>query len=150
MASVEDVTLSMYTKVKKIADEIGFGFVSTTSIESASSTMMDAKDKLVLVQTKIKDAIFLDAEYKIFVSFAASTDINSIKETEITSLLLASFPAFSKVCVFEASALKQVPSVYTDTGKAMVVKTVSQDIVSITQMKNNLSAIVVNLTGYIK
>jgi len=150
MATIQDVTLSIYTRVKAIADEVSMGFAATTSIESASSSLMDGVDKLVLVQTKLKDGVFLDAEYKIFVSFATTTDVNSIKEAEITSKLLAAFPAFSRVCIFQAEDLKKIPSVYTDTGKAMVVKTIGQDIVSMTQMHNNLSAVVITLTGYIK
>ena len=150
MASVADVTFSIYTVVNKFARSINFDFVSTTSIESAASAMMDGTDKLILVQTKVEDKIFLDMEYKIFVSFAKSTDINSIKESEIISQLIDLFPAYSKVCIYDANDLKKVPSVYTDTGKAMVVKSISQDIVSITQMRNNLSCVVVKLSGYIK
>ena len=150
MAVVEDVTLSVYTTVKKFADSEGLGFAATTSIESASSMMMDAEDKIILVQHKLKEKVFLDLEYKIFVSFAKTTEVNALKTTNIMSKFLEQFPRFSKVCVYEAEQLKQVPSVYTDTGKAMVVKDIGQEVLSLTQMKSNLSAIVLKLTGYIK
>jgi hypothetical protein len=150
MATIADVTFSMYSVVKKFADTINFGFVSTTSIEAADAAMIAGEDRLVLVQTRLEDKVFLDIEYKIFISFAKSTDINSIKETEITAALVDLFPAFSKVCIYKAEDLKKVPSEYTDTGASMVVKSIGQDIVSITQMRNNLSCVVVKLAGYIK
>ncbi len=150
MAVVEDVTLSVYTTIKKFADSEALGFAATTSIESASSMMMDGEDKIILVQHKLKDHVFLDLEYKIFLSFAKTTEVNALKTTNIMSKFLEQFPRFSKVCVYEAEDLKKVPSVYTDTGKAMVVKDIGQEVLSITQMRNNLNAIVLKLTGYIK
>lgn len=150
MAAVEDVTLSVYTEVKKFADSQDLGFVATTSIESASSMMMDGKDKIILVQNSLKDRVFLDVEYKIFVSFAETTEVNGLKTTEIMSEFLTQFKRYTKICVFEAGPLKGNPSVYTDTGKAMVIKDIGQEIISITQMRNNLNCIVLKLTGYIK
>lgn len=150
MAAVEDVTLSVYTEIKKFADSFNLNFAATSSIESASSILMDGTDKMVLVQNSLKDKIFLDIEYKIFVSFATITDVNALKTTEIMSSFMEQFPRFSKFCVFESSALKQVPSIYTDTGKAMVIKDIGQEVTSITQMRNNLTAIVLKLTGHIK
>ena len=150
MAVVEDVTLSVYTEVKKFADTVNLGFAATTSIESVSSMMMDGKDKLILVQNSLKDKIFLDIEYKIFVSLAETTEVNGILSTEIMSKFLDTFKRYSKICVFEAEGLKQVPSVYTNTQKAMVIRDIGQSIVSITQMRNNLNCIELKLTGHIK
>ena len=150
MATTLDATLSMYTRVKKLADTLGIGFASTTSIESASTVLMDSTDKLILVQTKLEDKIFLIVEYKIFVSFSEKTDINSIREAEIFSKVMEEFPLFSKVCVYEAEGLKRVPSEYIDTGKAMVIKGLRQDVVSITQQMNNLNTVAISMTGYIK
>lgn len=150
MATVEDVTLSMYTEVKKFAETKDLGFAATTSIESASSMMMDAEDKMILVQHKLQDKTFLSVDYKIFISFAKTTDVNALLTTSIMSAFIEAFPRFSRICIHDAEALKQVPSVYTDTGKAMVIKEVGQEVLSITQMRNNLNAIVLKLTGYIK
>lgn len=150
MATVEDVTLSVYVEVKEFADAQGLGFAATSSIESASSIMMDGKDKIILVQNSLKDKIFLDLEYKIFVSLAETTEVNAMKTTEVMSAFITRFKRFSKICVFEAAGLKQAPSVFNDTGKAMVIKDIGQEVVSITQMRNNLNAIVLKLAGYIK
>ena len=150
MATVEDATLSIYTSIKAFADEVEMGFAATTSIESASSMLMDGKDKLILVQNSLKDKIFLDLEYKIFISFAETLETNALKTTEIMSKFFEAFPKYSKVCIFEAAGLKQAPSVFIDTKKALVIKDAGQEIVSITQMRNNLNAIIIKLTGYIK
>jgi len=150
MATVEDVTLSIYTEIKKFADSHDMKFVATSSIESASSILMDAEDKIVLVQDKLKDETFLSLEYRIFVSFAQTTDVNSLELTRIMSDFMVQHKRFTKFCVFETAGLRQVPSVYNDTGKAMVIKEIGQEILSITQMRNNLNAIVLKLTGYIK
>lgn len=150
MAVVEDVTLSVYTEVKQFADTINMGFAATTSIESASSMMMDGKDKIILVQNSLKDRVFLDIDYKVFVSLAETTEVNGLKSTEIMSKFLDTFKRYSKICIFEAAGLKQVPSVYTTTNKAMVIKEIGQEIVSITQMRNNLNCIVLKITGHIK
>lgn len=150
MATIEDVTLSVYAQVKTFADTNNLGFVATSSIESASSLLMDAEDKVILVQDKLKDGTFLDIEYKIFVSFAKTTDVNALRITELMSKFQVEFKRFSRICVFEAAGLKSVPSVYTDTLKAMVIKDIGQEVVSITQMRNNLNCLVLKLTGYIK
>ena len=150
MATVEDVTLSMYVEVKKFADSHNMKFVATSSIESASSILMDAEDKIVLVQDKLKEDIFLSLDYKIFVSFSKTTEVNALETTRIMSDFMEQHKRFTKICIFEAAGLKQVPSVYNDTGKAMVIKELGQEILSITQMRNNLNAIVLKLTGYIK
>ena len=150
MAKVEDVTLSVYAEVKKFADSKSLGFVSTTSIESVSSILMDGKDKIVLVQDKLEDKIFLNVEYKLFVSFAETTDVNGLKTTEIMSDFQEEFKRFSKICIFEAAGLKTTVSEFVDTGKAMVIKDIGQEVISITQMRNNLNCIVLKLTGYIK
>ncbi len=150
MAGVEDVTLSIYTEMSKFAKTVDLGFVATTSIESASSMMMDAEDKLILVQDKLKDKTFLSIDYKIFISFAETTDVNALKATEIMSKFLDTFKRYSRICVYEAGGLKQIPSVYTSTKKAMVIKETGQEIISITQMRNNLNALILKVTGYIK
>lgn len=150
MATTEDVTLSIYTEVKKFADSIGFGFVVTTSIESASSILMDGKDKLVLVQEKLKDGIFLEASYKVFISFASTIESNALLTTEIVSKFLLAFPKYYNFCVYEAASLKAAPSIYVFTGKKLVVKEVGQELLYITQMQNNLNAIAFKLLGYIK
>ena len=150
MATVEDVTLSVYAEVKKFADSKNLGFATTTSIESVSSILMDGKDKVILVQDKLQDKTFLDLEYKVFISLATTTDVNGLKTTELMSDFQTLFKRFSKVCVFEAEGLKTIPSVMTDTGKAMVIKDIGQEIVSTTQMRNNLNCIVLKLAGYIK
>ena len=150
MATVEDATLSIYTQVKAFADTVNMGFVVTTSIESASTILMNGEDKLILVQNSLKDGIFIDLEYKIFLSFAESVESNAMKTTSILSKFIEAFPRYSKICVYEASGLKQVPSMFTDTKKALVVKAIGQEIVSITQMRNNLNALDLKLTGYIK
>ena len=149
-ASIEDVTLSVYTQVKKFADTVNLGFAVTTSIESASSMMMDGEDKIILVQNSLKDRTFLELEYKVFVSFAKTSEVNGLLTTEIMSKFLGVFKRYSKICISEATGLKQIPSVYNDTGKALVIKDIGQSIVSITQMRNNLNCIELKLTGYIK
>jgi len=148
--TVEDVTLSIYAEVKSFADTVGMGFIATTSIESASSIMMDGKDKIILVQNSLKDRIFLDLEYKVFVSLVETSEVNGLLSTEIMSKFLDKFPRYSKICVVEAAGLKQVPSVFTATDKAMVVRDIGQTIISITQMRNNLNCIELKLTGHIK
>lgn len=150
MAVTEDVTLSVYTVVKQFADSIGFDFVATTSIESASTILMDGDDKIILVQHSLKDSTFIDLEYKVFISFAETIESNAIKTTEIMSNFISQFPRYSKICIYEASGLKEVPSTYIDTGKAVVVKDIGQEIISITQMRNNLNSITFKLLGYIK
>lgn len=150
MATVEDATLSVYAKVKAFADTVSMGFAVTTSIESASSMLMSGEDRIILVQNSLKDKIFLDLEYKIFISFAETIESNAMITTKIMSKFFDDFPRFSKICVYEAEGLKQASSVFNDTNKALVIKDVGQEIVSITQMRNNLNAIVLKLTGYIK
>ena len=149
-ATIEDVTLSVYALVNSFAASKELDFLATTSIESAASLMHEATDKLILVQNKLSAKTFLAVEYKIFLSPAATTDINSLLETEIMSDLLELFKLYSKVCVYEASGLKQVPSVFSETGVRMVVSKVGQNIVSITQMKHNLNAVEVTLLGRIE
>ena len=150
MATVEDATLSVYTQIKAFADTVSMGFAVTTSIESASSMLMSGEDRLILVQNSLKDKIFLDLEYKVFISFAQTVESNAMKTTEIMSKFFDKFQRFSRVCIYEATGLKQAPSVFNDTGKALVIKGIGQEIVSITQMRNNLNAIELKLTGYIK
>lgn len=150
MATVEDATLSIYTRVNEFAENIGFGFAATTSIESASTLLMDGGDKIILVQDKLKLQTFLEAEYKIFISFAETIETNALKTTEIMSDFFDTFPRYSKICVYEADGLKLDTSVFNDTGKALVIKDIGQEVISITQMRNNLNAIVLKLVGYIK
>jgi len=149
MATVEDATLSIYAQVKQFADQVSMGFVVTTSIESASSILMDGGDKIILVQDKLKLNTFLDIEYKVFISFAKTTETNALRTTEIMSKFFDMFPRYSKICVYEAAGLKLASSEFNDTGKALVIKDIGQEIISITQMRNNLNAIVFKLTGYI-
>jgi len=150
MATVEDATLSVYAEVKKFADTVDMGFVVTTSIESASTLLMDGGDKIVLVQDKLKDQTFLDLEYKIFISFAQTLETNALKTTEIMSSFFDMFPRYTKICVYEARGLKATPSEFINTNKSLVIKDIGQEIISITQMRNNLSAISLKLIGYIK
>ncbi len=149
MATVEDATLSIYAQVKQFADQVSMGFVVTTSIESASSILMDGGDKIILVQDKLKLKTFLDIEYKVFISFAQTTETNALRTTEIMSKFFDMFPRYSKICVYEAAGLKLASSEFNDTGKALIIKDIGQEIISITQMRNNLNAIVFKLTGYI-
>lgn len=148
-ATVEDVILSMYYKVNSYADSIGLGFESKTSIESVSTALEDDEDKLILVVSKTSDKSFLNIEFKILISLASTKDVNSVRYTEILTGIMAIFRKYSKVCVYKADGLKQVPSVFIDTLRLMVVVEAKQDIMSIAQMRNNLAAVNVKLSGYI-
>ena len=148
-ATLEDVILSMYYKVNSYADSINFGFESKTSIESVSTAIEDDKDKLILVVSKANRDSFLKIEFKVFVSLADTKDVNSIEYTHILAELMAIFKKFSKICVYQAAELKQVPSVFIDTHRLMVVVEAKQDITSIAQMRNSLAAIDIKLSGYI-
>ena len=149
MATVSDATFSIYYLVKEFAENHNLEFNSTTDIESATNLMMDHKDRLILVLNKTEGYPFLNLEYYIFVSLSETSDINSIAYIDILSQFMKTFPRYSKICIFEAEGLKQVPSVFTDTGKRLIVSNITQKVVSITQMKNNLSAVVMKTTGYI-
>ncbi len=150
MVTTEDVTFSVYTEVKKFADSINFGFAVTTSIESASSILMDGRDKILLVQESLKDGVFLEASYKIFISFANTIESNALLTTEIVSKFLLAFPKYYNLCIYEAASLKLSPSVYVYTGKKLVVKEVGQELVFMALMQSNLNSIAFKLLGHIK
>jgi len=149
MASIEDVTFSIYTAMKAFADSEGLEFYSTSSIENATNILREQVDRLILVQTHTKQEFFLDLYYAIFFSFS-TTDINSIRFIELISKLIDTFPKYSKLCVYNADKLKEVPSIFEDTGVGMVVTDIKQKTASTTQMKDNLSMVELKLSGYIK
>lgn len=149
MATVEDAILSVYKEVTAFAASEGLEFVSTSSMETASTILMNGEDKLVLVQHELKDEQFLTIDFRIFVALSASNEVNALKTTEIMSRFFKTFPKFSKICIYEASGLKQEVSTFVDTKRALVVASIGQTIISITQMRNNLSAIAFKLTGFI-
>ncbi len=149
MATIADVTFSVYTEMKKFADIEGLEFYSTNSIENATNILRDQVDRLILVQTHTKQEFFLELYYAIFFSFA-STDINSIHFIELVSKVIDTFPKYSKLCVYDAAKLKEVPSVFEDTGRGMVVTDIKHKTVSATQMKDTLSMVELKLSGYIK
>ena len=92
MATIADVALSMYTKVKLFADTLGFSFYSASNVETAASVLQEPLNRVILVQTKVDTKVFLTIEYAIFFSFATTTDINSIKFIETVSAFLEHFP----------------------------------------------------------
>jgi len=149
MATIADVTFSMYTRVKDFADSVGFSFYSASNIESASNILQEAEDRVILVQTKVSTKVFLTLEYSIFFSFATITDVNSIAYIDLLSKFLVAFPEYKTLCVYEAEKLKLVPSEFKDTGVRMVFTKVQQETASITQMKSNLSMVTIKLSGYI-
>ncbi len=150
MAKVSDAVFSVYAEVKKFADSQNLEFISTTDIESATSILLEHKDRLVLALNKTDGYPFLELEFYIFVSLSEQSDINSIIYTDILSEFMKVFPRYSKLCVYEADGLKAVPSEFNDTGKRLVVADIQQKVTSITQMKNNLSAVVLKLIGQIE
>jgi hypothetical protein len=150
MATISDATFSVYTFVNDFAKARGFKFVSTTDIEEATNRLQDHEDKIILVQNKIEYDVFIKLEYYLFVSLAERSDINSILYTKVLSDFLGVLPKYSKICIYDSDGLLEVPSRFDDTGKRLVVSNIHQRITSITQMKNNLSAVVFNLTGYIE
>jgi hypothetical protein len=149
MATVADVTFSMYTRVKQFADSVNFGFYSASNVEAAASLLQEPQDRVILVQTKVDTKVFLTLEYSIFFSFATTTDVNSVEFTELVSKCLEAFPEYKPLCVYEAEGLKEVPSKFNDTGIRMVIVKVRQETASITQMKSSLSMITIKLSGYI-
>jgi hypothetical protein len=156
MAVREDVILSMYLRMNEFIQYLQdnttlplFEFVATTSIESANALLMDAKNKIILVQTELKEKHFLDIEYHVFVSFVEDLDVNALLTTEILSELENFMPKYSTLEVYEAEGLKAPQSIMTPTGCKFIVKSISQESMSTPQMRNNLTATVLRLTGYL-
>ena len=149
MAGISDVTFSVYTIVKQFADNVGFKFYAASNIEDVLSIMQEQVDRVILVQTKVSTKVFLTLEYSIFFSFAETTDVNAIYYTELVSNFIDTFPRYSKLCVYDADQLKEVPSIFTDTGYRMVITSIEQSTVVNAKIRDNLSVIELKLSGYI-
>ena len=150
MATVADATFTVYSEVNQFALDNGLEFSSTTDIESATNLMMDHRDRAILVLNKTEGYPFLELEYYLFISLSKQSDINSVIYIEYLAKFMKAFPRYKKLCVYKAEGLKQVPSEFIDTGRKLVVADIHQKVTSITQMKNNLSAVIFKLVGYIE
>lgn len=156
MATREDATLSIYLKFNQFITHLAsidelppFSFAVTTSIEAANTLMMDGKNKVILVQTRVLEKHFYEFDYAIFVSLADELDVNAMTTTRVFSELNKFIPKYSIIEIFEAEGLRLPTSLYNPTGCKLVVSSLRQDNASNTQERNNLSKTVIKLTGYL-
>ena len=150
MATIEDAMLSIRVNFNTIATSLGLILVIADSDESLVAEGRRQEDSLVAVQADIDAKVFTTLKYNLFVSYANTSDINSLKETEQISAIIAALKPFSKICIYEATGLKQSPSVFTDTGVRLAIMKSGRSLGSRPKIRGNLNSIDVVFSGVLQ
>lgn len=161
MATELDATTSIYKLFQDFVNILNadpdlpsFGFVSTTSLESAYQVLNTNSSKIVVVQTKCKEANnkFTQIEYALVPSFSgedATADYNSILMHTVNSKFTELYKQYTSVQVYEADGLMADPSVFTETTSKLVVVKLEQDILGAEQLQNNFNSLKITFLGYL-
>ena len=144
-ASLMDVTGSIHYYLNTFAEAHKLKFVNTTSIESVTTLMQQGTDQLILVQEKVTSKTFTDIQYRIFISWATSTDSDALKTLDIFNDFMVQFPRFTTFNIYDYKGL--LLNQLDCTGIKFVLSVIEQELTSRAQMRNNLASIQFNIKG---
>jgi len=158
MANSLDAAASIYYLFNQFISELAndpdlpdFEFASTTSFEATAAILNTDTDKIVVMQ-RLKDTKnkFIHIEYNLVPSFSSTKDINSILTLKVFEHFEVLHKKYSTVTVYEAAGLEASSTVLNDTGKKLVIQSLSQDALSAGQFKASFNSLKITFIGYLK